>query len=176
MKEIVLLLTFFFFFVYPGSASGKEPDCQCRRCKMWVWSLGKANPLKEGITTNTSILAWRIPMERGAWGASVRRVPKSQTWLKWPSTAQHFFLAALGLCCWLQVFSGSYKLLFSCGVSLWWLLLLQSIGSRCRDSVVVAYRLSCSEYVESSDTRDQIGVSCIAWQILNHWTIGEVPI
>ena len=62
---------------------------------MWVWSLGKANPLKEGITTNSSILAWRIPMERGAWGASVHRVAKSQTRLKWPSTAQHFFLAAL---------------------------------------------------------------------------------
>ena len=28
---------------------------------MWVGSLGQANPLKEGMTTHSSILAWRIP-------------------------------------------------------------------------------------------------------------------
>ena len=32
----------------------------------WVQSLGWEDPLVEGIATQTSILAWRIPMEKGA--------------------------------------------------------------------------------------------------------------
>ena len=42
----------------------------------WVQSLGWEDPLEEG-----SILAWRIPMERGAWRATVYGVTKSQTQL-----------------------------------------------------------------------------------------------
>ena len=34
------------------------------------------------MTTHSSILAWRIPMDRGAWRAMVHRVAKHQTWLK----------------------------------------------------------------------------------------------
>ena len=33
----------------------------------WVRSLGWEDPLEEGIATHSSILAWIIPMERGAW-------------------------------------------------------------------------------------------------------------
>ena len=29
--------------------------------EMWVWSLGWEDPLEEGLTTYSSILAWRIP-------------------------------------------------------------------------------------------------------------------
>ena len=36
----------------------------------WVQSLGWQDPMEEGITTHSSILAWRIPMDRGAWWAS----------------------------------------------------------------------------------------------------------
>ena len=32
----------------------------------WVQSLGWENPLEEGMATNSSILAWRILMDRGA--------------------------------------------------------------------------------------------------------------
>ena len=32
----------------------------------WVWSLGQEDPLEEGMATHSSILAWRIPMDRGA--------------------------------------------------------------------------------------------------------------
>ena len=35
----------------------------------WVWSLGWEDPL-EGMATHSSILAWRIPMDRGAWRAA----------------------------------------------------------------------------------------------------------
>ena len=33
----------------------------------WVCSLGWEDPLEEGMETHSSILAWRIPMDRGAW-------------------------------------------------------------------------------------------------------------
>ena len=47
---------------FPGSTSGKEHACRCRRFKeMWVQSLGWEDPLEEGTATHSSILAWRIP-------------------------------------------------------------------------------------------------------------------
>ena len=45
----------------------------------WVWSLGWEDPLEEGMATHSSILAWRIPMDRGAWQATVHGVAKSWT-------------------------------------------------------------------------------------------------
>ena len=44
----------------------------------WVRSLGWEDPLEEGMTTHSTILAWRIPMDRGAWQATVHRITKSQ--------------------------------------------------------------------------------------------------
>ena len=41
---------------------------------------------EESMATDSSILAWRIPMDKGAWQASVHRVTKSQTPLKRLST------------------------------------------------------------------------------------------
>ena len=35
----------------------------------WVPSLGWEDPLEEGMATHSSILAWTIPMDRGAWWA-----------------------------------------------------------------------------------------------------------
>ena len=35
--------------------------------EIWVQSLGWKDPLEKGIATHSSILAWRIPMDRGAW-------------------------------------------------------------------------------------------------------------
>ena len=49
---------------------------------MWetqVQSLGWEDPLEEGMATRSSILTWRIPMDRGAWWATVHEVTKSQT-------------------------------------------------------------------------------------------------
>ena len=45
----------------------------------WVCSLGCEDPLEEGMATHSSILAWRILMDRGAWQATVHGVTKSQT-------------------------------------------------------------------------------------------------
>ena len=37
----------------------------------WVRSLGWKDPLEEAMATHSSILAWRIPMDRGTWRAAV---------------------------------------------------------------------------------------------------------
>ena len=47
----------------------------------WVQSLGWGDPLEEGMATHSSILAWRIHMDRGAWRATVHGVTKSWTQL-----------------------------------------------------------------------------------------------
>ena len=36
--------------------------------------MGWDNPLEDGMATHSSILAWRIPMDRGAWWATIHRV------------------------------------------------------------------------------------------------------
>ena len=46
---------------------------------MQVQSLGGEDPLEEGMATHSSFLAWRIPMDRGAWRATAHDVTKSQT-------------------------------------------------------------------------------------------------
>ena len=45
----------------------------------WAQSLGWEDPLEEGMATHSSILAWRIPMDRGAWWATVHGIAKNQT-------------------------------------------------------------------------------------------------
>ena len=44
-----------------------------------VQYLGQEVPLEEGVATHSSILAGRIPMDRGAWRATVYRVTQNQT-------------------------------------------------------------------------------------------------
>ena len=45
----------------------------------WVQYLGWEDPLEEGMAIYSSILAWRIPIDREAWQATVDRVTKNQT-------------------------------------------------------------------------------------------------
>ena len=40
----------------------------------WVQSLGWEDPLEAGMATHSSILVWRIPMDRGAWQATAHGV------------------------------------------------------------------------------------------------------
>ena len=47
-----------------------------------IQSLGWEDPLEKETATHSSILAYRIPMDRGTWQATVHRVSKSWTWLK----------------------------------------------------------------------------------------------
>ena len=50
--------------------------------EMQVQSLGREDPLEEGTAIDSSIPAWRIPMDRGAWRAAVHGIAKRQTQLK----------------------------------------------------------------------------------------------
>ena len=45
----------------------------------WIQFLSWEDPLEEGMATHSSILAWRIPMDRKGWKATVHGVTKSQT-------------------------------------------------------------------------------------------------
>ena len=50
--------------------------------RMWeilVRSLGWEDSLEEGMATHSSVLAWRLLMDRGAWRATAHGVAKSDT-------------------------------------------------------------------------------------------------
>ena len=46
---------------FPGGSVVKNPPANAGDVEMWVQSLGGEGPLKEGMATHSSILAWRIP-------------------------------------------------------------------------------------------------------------------
>ena len=52
-----------------------EPTTQ----ETWLPSLSWEDALEEGMATQSSILAWRIPMDRGAWWAAVLGITKGRT-------------------------------------------------------------------------------------------------
>ena len=58
----------------------------------WVRCLGREDLLEEDMATYSSLLAWRIPMDTGAWRATIHGVTKSQTQL---STETHHSTQAL---------------------------------------------------------------------------------
>ena len=59
----------YFLTGFSGGASGKEPTCRCRRHKeIQVQSLGREDPLEEGMATHSSILAWETPRTEEAGG------------------------------------------------------------------------------------------------------------
>ena len=59
-----------------STISKHEPTCNVGDL---VRSLGWEDPLEKGMATHSSILAWRIPMDRGAWWATVHGVAKNRT-------------------------------------------------------------------------------------------------
>ena len=59
----------------PGGSVGKESAMQ----ETWVLSLAQEDSLEEEMATHSSILAWKIPMDRGAWQAIVHGVTKRWT-------------------------------------------------------------------------------------------------
>ena len=59
------------FWSFPGGSVVKNlPAMQ----EMQVQSLGQEDPLEEGMATHSSILAWRIPIDRGTrWAQRFRQ-------------------------------------------------------------------------------------------------------
>ena len=64
------------FLDFPHGSDGKEPACNEGDLGLIP---GWEDPLEEGMATHSSILAWRKPVDRGAWQATVHRVAKSRT-------------------------------------------------------------------------------------------------
>ena len=62
--------------IFPTQGSNPGLPAMQETC---VRSLGWEDPLEEGMATHSSILAWRIPMDRGAWWATVHGVTESRT-------------------------------------------------------------------------------------------------
>jgi hypothetical protein len=60
-EDLWYLAAFVLYLGFPGGASGKHMLTLQETQEMWVQSLGQKNPLEEGTTTHSSILAWRIP-------------------------------------------------------------------------------------------------------------------
>ena len=52
----------------------------------WVWSLDQEDTMEKAMATHSSILSWRIPMDRGTWQTTVHGVAKSRT----PQSDQRF--------------------------------------------------------------------------------------
>ena len=65
------------FLGFPGDSDGKKNPSAMQ--ETWIRSLGWKDPLEEGMATHSSILAWRIPMDRGSWRAAVHGVTKGRT-------------------------------------------------------------------------------------------------
>ena len=66
---------------FPGAKLVKKLPVMQETC---VWSQGQEDPLKKGMATYSSILAWKIPQtptDRGDWQATDYGVTKSQTQL-----------------------------------------------------------------------------------------------
>ena len=59
---------------FPGSSAGKESICNARETGLF---LCQEVPLEKGEATHSSVLAWRILMDRGAWWTAVHGVAKS---------------------------------------------------------------------------------------------------
>ena len=57
----------------------RNPPAVQETQETWIRSLGQEDPLEEGMATHSSILAWRIPKDRGVWQAAVHRVAESNT-------------------------------------------------------------------------------------------------
>ena len=61
---------------FPGAQMVKNPPAVR---ETWVRSLGWEDPLEQGMATHSTVLAWRILMNRGTWQAMVCGVAKSWT-------------------------------------------------------------------------------------------------
>ena len=62
-----------------------------------VQSLCWKDPFEEGLATHSSIRAWRIPMDRGAWWAAVLGITKELDMTERLSTAQHSLVLVVAL-------------------------------------------------------------------------------
>ena len=114
----------YIYMSFPGGSVDKESTCNAGDAGH-VGSVpesgrsaggGHGNPLQYHCLEN--------PMDRGAWWVTVHRVSKSQTRLKWLSTAHTFFLTFFSIMVYYRIFSSLCYTVGSCCLSIliciWW--------------------------------------------------------
>ena len=62
--------------LFPGGSYGKESACDAGDLGSVP---GMRRSLEKEMATRSNILVWKIPMDRGAWQATVHGVTKNQT-------------------------------------------------------------------------------------------------
>ena len=88
---------------FPGGASGKEPECQCRGLKTLVQSLGSEDPLDWEMAICFSILARKFPWteESGELqSVGLQRVRQNR------ATEKHIWLSGASILFFLRPFRG----------------------------------------------------------------------
>ena len=133
------------------------------RPNTWVWSMGRGDALEDGMATHSSILAWKIPMDKWAWRTTVHRVTKTQTWLKCFSTQTH---TSMCVCLVTQLCPTLWDPM-DCSPSVF------SIHGDSPSRILEWVAMPSSR--ESSQPRDWTQVSCIAGGFFTDWTTREAP-
>ena len=73
---VCVYIYIYIYICFLHGSGGKESTCETED----LGSIpGWEDSLKKSMATHSGILAWRIPMDRGAWQAIVHEVVKSQT-------------------------------------------------------------------------------------------------
>ena len=70
---------------FPAGSAVENPPAVQEPQETHIRSLGREDPLEEGVATHTSVLVWRIPQTEESGGLQSMG-SQSQTWLKRLST------------------------------------------------------------------------------------------
>ena len=102
---------YFFLYMYWVSVVAQLVKKLPAMQETWVWSLSREDPLEEGIATRSSVLTWKIIMDRGPWQVIVHSIAKSRTRLSdWSD---------LNMSCWaLRTTRKEKKMCYLAGISL----------------------------------------------------------
>ena len=77
-RKLDQLMNKIFFFPEMASLVAQRLKCLPAMWETRVQSLGLEDPLEKEMAAHSSILAWRIPMDRGAWWATAHGFAKSR--------------------------------------------------------------------------------------------------
>ena len=83
IQQVLIVFCFTYNSIYmgfPGGSDGKESACNVGDLGS-IPGFGRSPGGGQDMATPSSIIDWRIPMDRGDWQATVQRVAKSRTQL-----------------------------------------------------------------------------------------------
>ena len=80
MYMCVYVCVYIYIYIWASQVAQLVKNPPAMR-ETWIRSLDWEDPLEEGMATHSSILTWRISMDRGVWLVIVHEVAKSQTQL-----------------------------------------------------------------------------------------------